>query len=140
VGGDRYTVNKVYRIIDANLNRAVEGLRVMEEVARFELENKKLTDKVKGLRGKVRGEIKLDLLSRDVKGDVGRELYHEKESKRNSIKDIFAANAKRVQEALRVLEEFSKLVDPKHGKKFKAFRFEAYAIEKKVFPLLLRGK
>jgi len=48
------------------------------------------------------------------------------------LKSIFKSNIKRAQEAVRVLEEFSKLIDPKLGKLFKAIRFEAYEIEKKL--------
>ena len=126
--------SKVLRIVDANTNRAVEGLRVMEEVARFILDKKLLTKQLKNMRGCLRQAAKkIDpILGRKVSKDVGRKSYTKSEKKRNSIKDVFTANAKRVQEALRVLEEFSKLSNPKIGKIYKDLRFKIYQIEKKI--------
>lgn len=126
--------SKVLRIIDANTNRAVEGLRVMEEVARFILNKKLLTKQLKNMRSRLRQAAKkIDpILGRKVKKDVGRKSYTKSEKRRSSVKDIFTANAKRVQEALRVLEEFAKLSDPKLGKIYKDSRFKLYEIEKKV--------
>ena len=126
--------SKVLRIIDANTNRAVEGLRVMEEVARFVLENKGMTAKLKNMRAKLRNAAKEinPMLGRKVSSDVGKKSYSESEKKRKSIKDIFTANAKRAQEALRVLEEFSKLSKPNLGKVFKQVRFKLYALEKQA--------
>jgi thiamine-phosphate pyrophosphorylase len=128
----------VGRIIDANTNRAVEGLRVMEDVVRFVIENKTITRQLKIMRSKVRKSYKI-LIDNDshyhhrkaIK-DVGRKSYTRSERKRRNIKDIFTANAKRVQEALRVLEEFAKLIDPKQGKIYKNLRFKLYEIEKKT--------
>jgi len=124
--------SKVYRIIDVNLNRATEGLRVVEEVCRFVLEDPKLTLAVKKLRGslpKVAG-----ITSRDVKGDVGREPYTRDEGRRKNMESVFRANMKRAQEAVRCLEEFSKLIDPGLGKRFKALRFKLYQLEKIIVP------
>ena len=128
--------SKVYRIIDVNINRAVEGIRVIEEIARFVLEDKKSTTQLKQIRAKLRQTTHLK--ERRSLEDVGRELYTKSEGKRETILDIFSANAKRVQEALRVLEEFSKLSDPRLGKSFKAFRFKVYELEKQMLPLLVR--
>lgn len=128
----------VNRIIDANTNRAVEGLRVMEEVARFILNKKLLTRQLKNMRSGLRQAAKeIDpILGRKVQRDVGRKSYTKSEKKRRSVKDVFTANAKRVQEALRVLEEFAKLSDPKLGKIYKDSRFKLYEIEKKVTRIL----
>ncbi len=130
--------SKIYRIIDVNVNRAAEGLRVMEEVVRFVLDNKKYTLQLKGFRARLRHAIINLLKDRQSSIDVGRKLYTEKESKRATIQDIFAANAKRVQEALRVLEEFSKLIDPKLGKTFKEIRFKIYDLEREIYFDLVR--
>jgi thiamine-phosphate pyrophosphorylase len=136
---------RVARIIDVNTNRAVEGIRVMEEVARFVLENRSLTAGLKNMRSRLRRAVKRLLESgvcvkeRNALADVGRKLYSRSEAKRSSIPDIFTANAKRVQEALRVLEEFSKLSQPAVGKEFKDIRFRMYALEKRGLNLLKRS-
>ncbi|MBU1026469.1 MAG: thiamine phosphate synthase [Candidatus Margulisbacteria bacterium] len=130
--------SKILRIIDVNVNRAVEGLRVVEDIARFVLDDKKYTVQLKEFRSKIRRAIKNLLKDRRSSTDVGRKSYTKKESKRSSIQDIFAANAKRAQEALRVLEEFSKLIDPRLGKTFKDIRFKIYDLEKKVYFDLVR--
>jgi thiamine-phosphate pyrophosphorylase len=116
----------------------VEGLRVIEDVARFVVENKTITRQLKVMRSKIRKSYKI-LIDNDYHyhhrraiKDVGRKSYTRSEKKRRNIKDIFTANAKRVQEALRVLEEFAKLIDPKQGKIYKNLRFKLYEIEKKT--------
>jgi len=122
--------SKIPRIIDANINRCVEGLRVVEEIVRFIIENKKLTEKIKKLRSKIRNTTeKAHLLARKANKDVGSKIYTRSESKRENLKDICIANIKRAEEALRVLEEFSKLDDPKLGSQYKKHRFELYEIE-----------
>jgi len=128
---------QIPRIIDANINRAVEGLRVVEEIVRFIVENKRLTEKVKKLRSKIRRTTeKVHLLARKANKDVGSKLYTKSESKRKNLKDICIANIKRAEEALRVLEEFSKLEDPKLGNQYKKHRFELYVLEKDIFKQL----
>ncbi|KPK42783.1 MAG: hypothetical protein AMJ78_01335 [Omnitrophica WOR_2 bacterium SM23_29] len=129
---------KIYRIIDANLNRSREGLRVCEEIARFILNDKSLTKEFKALRHRITncirdfpaqlGEI---VSTRDAEGDVGRQS-RPSENKRRNWKEIFLANLERVKESLRVLEEFSKLVDKKIADRFKKIRFKLYDIEKKL--------
>ena len=113
-------------------------MRVMEEVARFVLENKTLTSKLKKMRSLLRKTAQKinPLQSRKALKDVGRKSYTKSEKRRKSILDIFSANAKRVQEALRVLEEFSKLSDPKLGRIYKDIRFRLYEIEKRTLKML----
>ena len=125
------------RIIDANINRAKEGLRVCEEVARFILESKDLTSRFKKLRHKIDSlfvifpdRYKL-MRVRYAESDVGRDIYAG-ELKRKNCKDIFFANIQRVKESLRVLEEFSKLKDIKAAVGFKKVRYSVYEIEKKA--------
>ncbi len=110
----------------------------MEDVARFILDKKLLTKQLKNMRSRLRQAAKeIDpILGRKVKKDVGRKSFTKSEKKRRSIKDVFTANAKRVQEALRVLEEFAKLSDPKLGKIYKDSRFKLYEIEKKITRVL----
>lgn len=125
----------IHRIIDANINRLKEGLRVCEEISRFILDNRKLSASFKRLRHNV--EDALDKLpapkslikERNASGDVGRKLYC-RELKRSGIADIFYANIQRAKEAARVLEEFSKLINRQAALRFKEVRYKIYEIEK----------
>ena len=126
----------VYRIIDANLNRVMEGIRVSEDIARFSSNNELLTFKLKDLRHDVFAGIK-DLrkehlrelvASRDM-NDVGFKSS-ESEKTRENLLDLFLANTQRGKESLRVLEEVLKLFDRDLSQKFKKFRFKLYEIEK----------
>lgn len=129
--------NTVKRIIDANINRAKEGLRVCEEITRFILEDYKLTAKLKKLRHAINTlaanslRIRELLQERDASGDVGKNISG-RELKRKNIRDIFFANIQRAKESLRVLEEFSKLIKPAQALAFKKLRYEAYELEKEV--------
>ncbi|MDD5660498.1 MAG: thiamine-phosphate pyrophosphorylase [Candidatus Omnitrophica bacterium] len=130
--------NNIYRIIDANLNRAKEGLRVCEEITRFILDDYKLTALFKELRHKVDNKSRKiypawKLISRRNSGsDVGKLNYRGELSRRN-YRDIFFANIQRVKESLRVLEEFSKLADSRGALGFKQLRYKVYEIEKYSF-------
>ena len=129
--------NGVYRIIDANINRAKEGLRVCEEITRFILDNRNLNSEFKKMRH--RTDIILKYLPRNIKllkereslGDVGRKIYIN-ELKRKNYQDIFFANMQRVKESIRVLEEFTKLINKNIAIKFKRLRYDIYELEKKV--------
>jgi len=130
--------DKVLRIIDANCNRLMEGLRVVEEIARFMLDDKDLTGKIKALRGRVKQGIELigegdDLIgTRDSMSDVGKHMYPGSEAERSDISRIITSNIKRAEEAARVLEEFGKLSNKNAGKAFKSIRFDLYTIEKEL--------
>ncbi len=127
----------INRVIDANINRAKEGLRVCEEITRFILENRSLTAALKRLRhrldclaGILKTPTKL-LEGRNAAKDTGRTIYAN-ELKRNGLRDLFFANMQRVKESLRVLEEFSKLNNIKTALSFKEIRYEVYELEKKI--------
>ena len=130
--------NNIYRIIDANLNRVKEGLRVCEEVTRFILDNRKFTAQFKLYRHEIDGIVKKNypayrlLKERAVQSDVGR-INSRGELKRTSLRDIFWANIQRVKESLRVLEECSKLTNSLAALRFKQLRYKVYEIEKKSF-------
>ena len=127
----------VDRIIDANINRAKEGLRVCEEVVRFALDSRSLTKNFKDMRHRVDLVLKLFpkksafINMRESSSDVGKNLYA-KELKRNGIGSIFMANIQRAKESMRVLEEFSKLKSINAAIKFKKIRYDIYELEKKV--------
>ncbi|MDD5504533.1 MAG: thiamine-phosphate pyrophosphorylase [Candidatus Omnitrophica bacterium] len=127
----------VLRIIDANINRAAEGLRVCEDIIRFMFNDAALTKGLKRLRHRVldiinSSGISRSLLhnSRDAKGDCGSD-FSVLENRR-SCEGVFFANMQRAKEALRVLEEFLKLYKTSAGRRFKSVRFELYAEEKRL--------
>ena len=127
--------DKVLRILDANFNRAREGLRVCEEITRFILDDKDLTERFKKVRHRLTDLlISLDIKSltaaRDSIRDVGKNLRLEQE-KRQDLTAVFLANIQRVKEALRVLEEFSKFID-KDAQGLEALRFNIYTLEKEA--------
>ena len=134
---------EIYRVFDANINRAREGLRVCEEVARFILCDEKLTKKLKGIRHqvtKIIQSLKIDtkklLAIRDVRKDVGARTYSRSEGKRKTYQDIVISNMKRGEESLRVLEEFTKKINPSAGARFKRLRFQAYDLERELLEKL----
>ncbi|TRZ94180.1 thiamine-phosphate pyrophosphorylase [bacterium] len=134
----KHKVLNIHRIIDANLNRVKEGLRVCEEITRFILDHHKFTALFKLYRHEIDGIVKNIypaqklLKERKSDTDVGRENSC-LELKRAGCKDIFRANIQRVKESLRVLEEFSKLENKKVALRFKQLRYKVYEIEKKSF-------
>lgn len=131
------TVNSariINRIIDANINRAKEGLRVSEEVTRFILNDKSLTLKLRNARHEIDTIFeytkKEDLLNaRNSTSDIGKDIS-KGELKRKDYKDIFFANIQRAKESVRVLEEFSKVINTKKALNFKKVRYWLYEIER----------
>lgn len=132
-----FNIKGVDRIIDANLNRAQEGLRVCEEIARFILNSRSLTSELKNVRHKVsliarNKSVFLDIIRRrNSLNDPGKEIYGN-ELRRKDYRDIFFANIQRVKESIRVLEEFSKLKDTSCAIGFKRIRYRIYEIEKSI--------
>lgn len=127
---------KLLRMVDANFNRAKEGLRVCEDVCRYGFDRKSLTKQLKDLRHALTSavemlKIKELLAARDIEADVGR-ASTVSELKRESLSDVFYANAQRVKESLRVLEEVTKILDPRCAKKLKSLRYKFYAVEKNM--------
>src|SRR5215210_7949166 len=104
------------RILDANANRAREALRVMEDYARFCLNNDNLSQQLKNLRHDLaqatNGQLSDAILWRDVAGDVGTDNKTPTEAMRSTINDIVTAAGKRLTEALRVIEEVLKTSNP----------------------------
>jgi thiamine-phosphate pyrophosphorylase len=127
---------KLHRIIDANLNRAREGLRVVEDIVRFYIGDKKTTSALKKIRHEITDAVKDNnvlLSGRDSDGDAGRHFVPELEGKNKNLKGIIISNFKRTEESLRVLEEISKIGMPKKSPLFKDLRFRVYTMEKKVY-------
>ena len=132
-----------FRIIDANINRLGEGLRVLEEFARMTLNNAVLTQKLKDMRHQTvetGAEIYKKLLqSRDAAGDVGSDMDVTGEKNGREPQGIIAANAKRAQESLRVLEEMAKIKTFNlNTERYRQARFDLYIIEKELVARVLR--
>jgi len=129
---------KILRIIDANLNRLKEGLRVCEDTCRFVLNSSSVSSNFKQVRQNITQSLKtlsikvVDLLeSRDILKDVGRKSSRLELSRKN-YQEVFLANMQRVKESVRVLEEFSKIYNQKAGQYFKEIRYRIYQLEKEV--------
>lgn len=138
------------RMIDANLNRCSEGLRVLEDVARFLLDDLDLRRRLRTIRHSLVQETQLlglELLSqRDVENDVGglhstsRENSDEKVSFLD-VAELVRANAKRVEESLRVMEELARLPELSsklNSAKFAQARFDLYTLEQNLVSKISR--
>ena len=120
----------LYRVIDANLNRLKEGIRVIEDMARYADNNKDISSRLKTLRHLAKiDDIQALLKSRDAQNDVLK-MTRESEMERSNIDSIIIANYKRAQESSRVLEELYKVVEPELSERFKKIRYELYTLEK----------
>jgi len=123
---------ELFRVIDANLNRLKEGIRVVEDIMRYRDNNKTLSKKLKSLRHLARiDEYKELLTNRDSINDVLREST-KSELNRTDIESIIVANFKRAQESSRVLEELFKLHSTEYSENFKHIRYELYDLEKVI--------
>ncbi len=122
---------ELLRVVDANLNRLKEGIRVIEDIARYVHNDKELSTSLKHLRHLCRIEpLEALLTSRDSINDVLRPTM-QSEMNRTDLKSIVIANYKRGQESSRVLEELYKIIDPALSERFKTIRYELYTLEKK---------
>jgi len=127
----------VYRIIDANFNRAREAIRVIEEFCRFALNSSVLTERAKQLRHELSGCLaKLDtgrlISSRDTLGDVGIGKTVDKQLQRSNLSDCFTAGCKRLTEALRILAEMTQTLNPSIAETMEKLRYSAYTLEKDI--------
>ena len=124
----------IYRILDANLDRAREGLRIIEEWCRLGLNHQPLAEECKQIRQELGQWHTWELRqARDTPGDVGTDITHPQEETRDSIEQLLQANLCRAQEALRVLEEYSKLYNPQMATSCKQLRYRVYTIESNLF-------
>jgi len=137
--------SQMFRVIDASLNRAAEGLRFLEDTTRFLLNDTALTEKLKTLRHTlVIGEWNFQksmIQSRNSQGDVGAYLDVDGGQIKKDIPSAIVANSRRVQEALRTLEEMAKIAGeklPVSAEKYQQARFEIYTVEKELVARCLR--
>ena len=128
------------RLIDANLNRLKEGIRVVEDIFRYIYNDKQTAIKLKELRHLSRLENYVELLeTRDVKNDVLRASI-KSEQNRTDLNSILIANFKRAQESARVLEEFAKLISIESSENFKYIRYELYNLEIVLIKITSKSK
>jgi len=126
-----------WRIIDASANRAGEALRVLEDVARFGLDDEPLTRRLKDLRHDLATLLATGLARhraalRDIAGDVGVDLAAAAALPRRSLADLVAANAARGAQALRSLEETALVVAPSAAPAFALLRYRLYEAERRA--------
>lgn len=131
------------RIIDANSNRMSEGLRVLEDVSRLLLNDADLSLRLRKLRHSLIQSVNvlgIDLISkRNAQEDIGISFISS--AAQQSVPSLVTANAKRVEEALRVIEELAKdpeLASRLSSEDFKRARFELYSLEQILISKLLR--
>ncbi len=123
------------RLLDACANRAREGLRVIEDYCRFVLDDAFLCRTAKECRHDLTAALAelpptLLLEARETQRDVGIELTTPAEQQRASLRDVVQANAKRLQEALRSLEEYGKVYSPRLGQALEQLRYRIYTLER----------
>lgn len=134
--------SQTLRAIDANLDRATEGLRVLEDIARFCLNSSGYSLALKSLRHDLTESIhysSIQLLSaRDATADVGRRADNDKTVFKN-LTETVSANARRVEQSLRVLEELARLPETGLAAGFiEQARYRVYEMEKSLAGALTR--
>ena len=138
-----YSSNQTLRIIDASLNRIGESLRLLEDVARFLLNDATLSKQLKAMRHELaprKPSTKEQLLqARNSEGDIGVDIEVSQQTKKRELPATIIANARRAQESLRVIEELAKIPDiDLKSDRFKRARFNLYDIEKALLSGVLR--
>jgi thiamine-phosphate pyrophosphorylase len=125
------------RILDASANRAREALRVVEDYCRFALDDEFLSRECKIMRHDLTEALlsagRLPLLAaRDTEGDVGTTISTMSEGQRESLLEVVRTNLKRLQEALRSLEEYGKIFRPELGAAMEQLRYASYTLERAI--------
>ncbi|TWU58696.1 Thiamine-phosphate synthase [Rubripirellula tenax] len=131
------TLRATYRILDASTNRALEGLRTMEEWARFAIDDPAMSSELKSIRHLVAGAIgRLPrtslLLARDTPGDVGTQISLPTEMSRASVASVVAAAAARTAQSLRVIEEYGKTIDTELAAQIEQARYRTYTVASRL--------
>ena len=158
--------SSVFRILDAAINRAGEGMRVVEDYVRMVVEDEHLSRQLKQLRHDLTQSVasiepQSRIAARDTIGDVGCQIETESEYQRGSTSDggtqtkggsggeggasnpasgLVQANLARAQQALRTIEEFSKTIDPEIAKRVEQLRYRTYTVEKAVLTTVVSLK
>jgi len=124
---------RIWRLLDANANRVREGLRVLEDTMRFVLSQPNATRSLRSLRHSldllIRDHYSQLLAARKVEEDSGR--FNVAKPYKGGVKELLAANFKRCAEAMRVLEEYGRIMSESAPRKIQNLRFQVYTIEKR---------
>lgn len=134
---------EIFSAIDANVNRAAEGIRVCEDIFRFSVKNI-ISSEFKNLRHKITGVMssipaRALIGSRNILKDEQKFINTSSEMYRGNIRDIFKSNVRRAIEAARVIEEFSKTLDPGISSGFQEIRFRLYDLEQQGWTILSKS-
>lgn len=128
---------EVYRIIDANINRVSEGIRVIEDIERFVFENREISKELRDIRHLVRKSFKSPelLRNRSSNTDIGFQISQKSTlDKKEDIETLLISNFKRVEEGIRSIEECLKILGHyEESKIYEQIRFKVYGLEKCVF-------
>ncbi|MCA9090323.1 MAG: thiamine phosphate synthase [Planctomycetaceae bacterium] len=127
----------ILRTLDAAANRAREGLRVVEDFARFQRNDAHVSAELKAIRHTLQAclvDWKSDdwLPTRDTAGDVGTTISTAAENQRADASAVVRANLKRLEESLRTLEEFGKILDPQVSVRIEQLRYRVYRLEQRL--------
>jgi len=135
-------MREIYRILDANFNRAREALRVAEDCGRFAMNDPAVTAMAKNLRSELRevlAAMPADefVVSRDTAGDIGTDITSPTELDRSNLKDVAMAACRRLTESLRTIEEYAKFVTPAKVLQIERMRYDCYTLEQRLVGRLL---
>jgi len=133
-GGERLTA---LRILDANANRATEGLRVVEEYVRFHLDDQHLSRLCKHLRHDLTaalGDIPASdrLTARETLADVGTDVAARSEYVRGDLADVVNASFSRIEQSMRCLEEYAKVLSAELAAGIESLRYRVYTLERAI--------
>ncbi len=135
--GPTVSENGSLRVLDAAANRASEGLRVVEDFARFVLDDPHLTRLVKELRHDLASSCGAlpsheRHAARETQRDVGTTVSTPAEGQRADAWAVCSASFERTKQSLRSLEEYGKVALPKISPQFEQLRYRLYTIEKAI--------
>lgn len=138
-------MRETYRILDANLNRAREALRVVEDCGRFVLNDPAITAMAKNYRSSLRElidqlPVRELIISRDTSGDIGTEMTSPTELQRTSVEQVAVAACKRLTESLRTIEEYSKIISPEVAVGVERLRYDTYTLEQRLCSRFIVGE
>jgi thiamine-phosphate pyrophosphorylase len=130
------------RIIDANINRVTEGLRVVEDIFRYSISSSEIQQGLKDMRHNLIAAVDRTFViaARASLDDVGFSSKGANEFERSELSDIVSANLKRAEVGLRVLEEMYKLGRRETSSVMKKMRYELYDLEKRAYAKVNRKR
>ena len=124
------------RIIDVNLNRLDESLKLIEDIIRFQLEHKQLLSQMRKIRADFLGFKKVLPLTRIIgsrrsQKDLGRKEKFDSGPKKDQT-GLLLTTLSRAKESSRTIEETLKVIEPNLSNRAKKIRFQIYDLEKEI--------